>query len=470
MQSRIKIFFGSGVFALAGLASMSVSGAAAYPGVIGSRLLNDGLPMANGDLYLGFVNQTETTLHLTRLPPPSGRDGFDLAEMPASVGAHAQPLPGDPHGDYARSHELLADAGLAFAAFPQPGQAHFRYHMTAFISRVGHRWRIDPDARASYRIEPVGPGAGPGSAVELRLDSASVSGGFDYKRALEHLGAYGASSLGLTGYWTAGMVYSAGWAAVKQAILAEPGLFAGLMLRTTGLAGAVLGPVFLLGEATYWSMASALGSTTLLYSTHAYVQLGGEGVGQDLQTALQQKVVSPDGRFEYTLAVATLPFATDAHSYNVPDRNDALLLLGVRRVLSAEASCRTLEVDAHDARYTMMRGTCTRPTGPTTSVQQTSALELALCQPGGDVFNDQGRLDCESRFSGPFEQQFRKFDGDPRGAYEYVDHELRVRSSSDAAVVLARLPDPEGCRPGSISYRSVTRQLKQFHTLSCSRG
>ncbi|MDE3106454.1 MAG: hypothetical protein KGK08_14885, partial [Acidobacteriota bacterium] len=206
------------------------------------------------------------------------------------------------------------------------------------------------------------------------------------------------------------------------------------------------------------------GGKHMFHTTHAFALLGGAGVTQVLQTTLQQTVRSPDGRFEYTLALNSLPYATGARIFNVPKADDGLVMLGVRRVWSAQRSCPKLGFANDRAHPALLKGECLSHGTPPS--RDATALDLELCMPNTDISNVDGRLQCASRFSGPFEQQFQKYDGNLRGSYVYTHHVLQVYSNDEPPRQLAMLQNPEMCRPGSISFTARTH-LKAHYSLSC---
>lgn len=441
--------------------------ATSYKGVIGTRLINDGKPTGGSDLYLGLINTTASHLDISLRKSQQPDRGFQVYEMPSTVPPGSRPTLADPASDYARQNPILSDTQLAFANFPQPGQGHFRFRRDLNISAEPGSfpvaiWDIPREANITYHLSPQGFGAGSGSGVDLTITTGYELRGFDLGNALEQLGKTIGGAVGLTagvtGYYGARTAYQMGWSALRQAYAENPAAVRRVFAHVVAHSARIAGVAMLQGEVLYWYFMSSTGRATLLYSTSAYARLGGEGVTQEVQNPLEQKVLSPDRRFEYTLNTVTLPYATDAKSYNVPNTDDALLVLGVRRVLSAERTCTELAVDAEHSDDMMLKGRCRYWEHGREKWKQNS-LELNLCRADGDVFNEHGVLDCSSRFSGPFEQQFHKYDGNLSGSYRYVDGVLEVYSAQNPPTVQASLRDAEQCQPGTITFGPLRHRV-----------
>lgn len=446
-----------------------------FQGVIGSRLLNDRQPMANGDLYLGFVNGTAATLRVTPIDPKPPGVGFDLVDMPQSIPPYSSPQLSNGGSDYQVQHPLLWATGLAFAQFPQQSQGHLRYHLSMQGTWSKYKtWKVDDQAFETFRITPEGSGVGPDSSMNLTLHHGpSPFGGFNYPALVTAAASSTTTTLTVLGYK---------FAMLRQMSLAHGGAYEWELAKTVirenpweivrnGLWSSFIefGVPLLLGEAAVWSLLSASGVTTLVYTTNATARLDSPGARQLETFALRQTVRSADGRFEYTLATLTLPYAFGDASYNVPDPNDGLIVLGVRRVMSAEASCKELQIDPSDPRFRMLRGSCEANAKPDQIDFYDTALDLNLCTAGGDVYNDRGKLRCEPRFTGPFQDYFHMYDGNLDGAYVFADNQLRVYQTWPGYQrTLASLPNPDQCEPGSIRYSVTQRDMRQTHQLTCT--
>lgn len=431
-----------------------------YQGVIGTRLINDAKPTSGADLYLGLINNTPNQLDITIRSSNQPDKGFQVHEMPHVVPPGSRPALAHPDSDYARQNPILADTKMAFAPFPQQGQGHFRFRRDLNMSAEPGTfpvaiWDIPLEARITYHLSPQGFGAGSGSGVDLTITTGYQRGGFDIAEALADLGKATTGAVGLTtgitGYYAGRTLYQMGWTAVKAAYLENPVMFRRIFGEVVAHSAGIAGTAVLQGQLLYWHFMSSTGRSTFVYSTNAYARLEGEGVQQEVRNPVEQKVLSPDGRFEYTLNTLTLPYATDSKSYNVSDPNDAVLVLGVRRVLSAEKTCGALTLDARNPDAMVLEGRC-RTWEHNLEQWKDSTLELNLCRPDGDVRNEHGSLACDARFTGPFESEFHPYDGNLRGSYRYLDHVLEVYSNQDPPVVLASLRDADQCRPGTITY------------------
>lgn len=447
-----------------------------YQGVIGTRLLNDAKPTSGADLYLGFLNGTANPIDITVATAFSPEKGFDVFDMPRSVAPGSSPALAAPNSDYAVQHPLLAAAHLAFANFPQPGQGHFRYRRDLNMSRDHDSttmaiWDMPLEGTIVYRLTPRGHGAGPRSGVTLTITSGYELGGFDPKAAAAELGKVGGAGAGLTlaqtSFYALRTVSRAGWSTVAGAYAENPVLFRSIVGKVVAYSAQLASVAMLQATLVYLHLRSALGLSTFVSTTSAYARLGGDDVTQVLRNPLQQTVRSADGRYEYTLSLLTLPYVSKVQSSNVPNPNDGLLLLGVRPVFSAEKSCNPLGIDADDPEHAMLRGSCQVPKPGAAPDWIETALELDLCKDGADVANRDGVLACESRFTGPFEQTFHKYDGHLAGSYTLTRGVLEVWSGAPARV-LAKLDDPQACQPGSITY-SAGGQGNPRPVLSCTR-
>ena len=460
------------IIACALIAALPMSAMAQdYVGVVGTRLLSDHYGRGD-DLYLGFVNDTSNTVRITRVRPDDPSRGFRTFDMPQELAPWSAPQRVSPDAGGTGVNELMRGTGLDFAPFPQKGQGDFRFRHY-LVGEKYKEMRISPDAVATYRLSPEGPDAGPQSGVELTVHWDRVSGGFNLERALVIMGA-GAGSTGVIGSgWMLASVlkknlplesWAARWAYLRGAATMGKTSVARMFLTKAVKIGSIAGLVMTLGEGAYYTGASALAGHHMFSTTHAFALLGGPGVQQLMQTPLQQVVRSPDGQFEYTLSLRALPYATGEGHALVPAEDDGLIVVGIRHVWSAQNSCQDLHFVDSDHAGELLSGTCRDAQGHIPP--QPSKLDIGLCTAHSDVFNDNGKLDCPSRFSGPFEHSFHKYDGNLRGAYLYTDGQLEVYSDDEHPRALATLQNPEMCVPGSITFTARTH-MKSIYTLSC---
>lgn len=100
------------IIACALIAALPVSALAQdYVGVVGTRLLSDHYGRGD-DLYLGFVNDTSSTVRVTRVRPDDPSRGFSIFAMPQELAPWSAP------------QRVSPDAGGTGVSELQIGRAH----------------------------------------------------------------------------------------------------------------------------------------------------------------------------------------------------------------------------------------------------------------------------------------------------------------------------------------------------------
>ncbi len=349
-----------------------------YFGVIGGKLMNDTNAVGGENLYIAIVNRTRFAVRIE----PDFTDAYDAkgfrkATMPGTIPAGYAPAQADPGSAYAHSNPKLAAIGMAFANFPQENSFHFEYGLRQ-IGRTlsGGVFRVDNHARARYKIVARNR-AGQDVPIELKVhygSTASDSWASSFI-ALPLISSMLVGWIGLLG------VSAAGVAAPPFAVVPMAGVALALI---TDNALSVSGLNF-----------------PLFNSTYAYAALEANAPDNEYKSDVLNTVIR--NGIQYSLVrVAN----SDPHITNLPGTRDALLVLTIENVNSAQRSCTNMVVAQDKAGRHILSAECGRANGASTVPTE---LDLSLGAPDSDIVNRDGLLE--------FTEYLAPSDGRPYGQF-----------------------------------------------------